>query len=298
MMDRRNFMKLSGASMLASSFPALASGASVLPRRSIAGSDESLAIIGLGNSNAFRNGDVEVSKNLLELYFDHGGNYIDVGGSSATFVGELAGKMNASEQAFFGNYIDPADPATMKETAKTIAQAQGKAALDLVHTRDLQGYKSQHGTYRAMKDTGLTRSIGIARTGDADTHAAIVELVEAGLVDFIQVNYSILEPNAGETLLPLARNKGIGVAISRPFINGNYFSVVRGHELPEWASEFDCATWAQFSLKYILSHPAVTCVLTETANPKHALDNLGAGFGRLPDESMRKRMAKHLRSLT
>jgi aryl-alcohol dehydrogenase-like predicted oxidoreductase len=95
----------------------------------------------------------------------------------------------------------------------------------------------------------------------------------------------------------MALDKGVAVSINRPFINGDFFKLVRGHELPEWAAEFDCTSWAQFSLKYILSNPAVTCVLTETANPKHALDNIGAGFGRLPDEKTRQRMVQHLKSL-
>lgn len=297
MTDRRNFLKLSGASILAASLPAFADSIEQLPKRTVAGTDDSLSIIGLGNSQAFRTGDVETSRNLLDAYFSRGGNYIDVGGPSAPFVGGLAQEMGTSEQAFFGNYIDPADGATMRQQAKEIADAQGKSSLDLVHTRDLQGYRSEIDTYRALRDEGLTRYVGIARTGNAETQHAIAELVEADMVDFIQVNYSILEPNAAERLLPLAKDNGVGIAISRPFINGEYFRLIRGRELPEWAAEFDCATWAQFSLKFILSHPAVTCVLTETANLKHVLDNLGAGFGRLPDASMRARMAEHLRGL-
>jgi aryl-alcohol dehydrogenase-like predicted oxidoreductase len=118
----------------------------------------------------------------------------------------------------------------------------------------------------------------------------MIDLMEAGSVDFVQVNYSMLEPEAGERVLPTAQDKGVSVLINRPFINGEFFSIVRGHELPEWAAEFDCESWAQFSLKFILSHPAVNCVLTETANPKHAVDNLGAGVGRLPDRETRQKM--------
>ena len=125
----------------------------------------------------------------------------------------------------------------------------------------------------------------------------MMALMEAGAVDFVQVNYSMLEPQAADRLLPMARDLGIAVLINRPFINGEYFSVVRGHALPSWAAEIGCDTWAKFSLKYILSHPAVTCVLTETANPSHAADNIGAGFGPMPDEKTRKRMAEVVRNL-
>ena len=107
----------------------------------------------------------------------------------------------------------------------------------------------------------------------------------------------IMEPEAADEILPLAQEKNMGVIINRPFINGNYFGMVNGQELPKWAAEFDCESWAQFSLKYILAHPAVNCVLTETSNPKHAVDNMGAGFGRLPDADERKRMEKVVRAL-
>jgi diketogulonate reductase-like aldo/keto reductase len=106
----------------------------------------------------------------------------------------------------------------------------------------------------------------------------------------VQVNYSMMEPEAADELLPMAQEKGIAVVINRPFMNGDYFGLIKGQALPPWAAEFDCESWAQFSLKYILANPAVNCVLTETANPRHVLDNLGAGYGKLPDEATRKRM--------
>ena len=108
--------------------------------------------------------------------------------------------------------------------------------------------------------------------------------------DFIQVNYSVAEPQAGARVLPTAAELGIAVQVNRPFMNGEFFQKTRGLALPEWTAEFDCASWAQFSLKYILAYPAVTCVLTETTNPDHLRDNLQAAFGRLPDESMQTRM--------
>jgi diketogulonate reductase-like aldo/keto reductase len=100
----------------------------------------------------------------------------------------------------------------------------------------------------------------------------------------------MMEPEAANELLPMAQEMGIAVVINRPFMNGDYFGLIKGQALPPWAAEFDCESWAQFSLKYILANPAVNCVLTETANPKHVLDNLGAAYGKLPDEATRKRM--------
>jgi diketogulonate reductase-like aldo/keto reductase len=107
----------------------------------------------------------------------------------------------------------------------------------------------------------------------------------------------MMEPGAADEILPLAQEKNIAVIINRPFMNGDYFGIVRGQELPEWAADFDCDSWAQFSLKYILANPTVNCVLTETSNPEHAIDNFGAGFGRLPDADERKRMAAVIRAL-
>lgn len=292
MTNRREFLQYTGAVTLTAAQPSWAQ--ETLRTRPIPGTDENLAVIGLGNSSAFRSGDRATSERLLDLFLSHGGNYVDVGGSSATLVGDVGQTLGRIDQLFLANYLDPgyAD----QERARAIASAQNKSSLDLVHTRDLAGFRSRHDSYRALKDEGLVRFIGVARTG-SQGHAAMASLVEDGLVDFIQVNYSMLEPEAGERVLPLAMDHEVGVAISRPFLNGNYFSLIRGHELPEWAAEFDCNSWAQFSLKFILSHAAVNCVLTETANPDHAIDNIGGGLGRLPDEAMRQRMLRHMRSI-
>jgi len=166
----------------------------------------------------------------------------------------------------------------------------------LIHTRRLGEFRAQHSRYYALKIDGLVRFVGIARSGQQNFDA-IEELILDGLVDFIQVNYSLVEPEAADRLLPLAMDNGVAVNINRPFINGDYFPMVRGHELPEWAAEFDCHSWAQFSLKFILANPAVNCVLTETTDPRHAIDNLSAGFGRLPDPAEQQRMLTHIHEI-
>lgn len=297
MTNRREFIQYTGAAALAATaaIPAVAERRRPLPTRPIPGSEEALPIVGLGNSGAFREQDQSVASTLIDIFVKHGGRYIDVGGSSRFTVGKLAVEKDVSDTLFLGNYLDPKEIAEMRAEAATVAQAQGKSALDLVHTRNVREFRAQHNNFRALKEDGLVRYIGIARSG-RQSHEAIGRLVEDGLVDFIQTNYSLLEPEAADRLLPLARDNGVAVNINRPFINGDYFSIVRGQELPEWAAEFDCASWAQFSLKFILAHPAVTCVLTETSNPKHAVDNLGGGHGRLPDESERQRMLELVRS--
>jgi len=298
MTNRREFMHYSAVAALAASpsLSALAEKQRQLPTRPIPGTDESLPIIGLGNSGSFRDEDLTVARNLIDVFLDYGGRYVDAGGSSRFSVGRLGVEKDASDVLFIGNYLDPGEDEAMRKEALIVARAQGKSALDLIHTRRLGEFRAQHDRYYALKDDGLVRFVGIARSGQQNFDA-IEKLIRDGLVDFIQVNYSFVEPEAADRLLPLAMDEGVAVNINRPFINGDYFSMVRGHALPAWAVDFDCDSWAQFSLKFILANPAVNCVLTETADPKHAIDNLGAGFGRLPDEAELQRMLDHIREI-
>lgn len=296
MIDRREFMQYAGATAIASTLPSAAlTSQQILPTRLIPGTDESLPIIGLGNSAAFRGGDVETSSRLLDVFLRHGGAYVDVSGSARLTVGKILAERNAQARSFLGNYLQGENLAALRAEIKSLQAVQGEGALDLSMKRDVADLGSRADQFRALKEEGLIRYVGIGRPNKR-FYPAMMELMNNGTVDFVQVNYSMLEPDAASEILPLAIDKGIAVVINRPFLNGDYFGIVRGHELPDWTAEFDCESWAQFSLKYIVSHPAVNCVLTETANPKHVLDNLGAGFGRMPDEKMRKRMREHLQT--
>jgi diketogulonate reductase-like aldo/keto reductase len=266
-----------------------------LPERTIPKSGETLPIIGLGNSNAFREGDLPASTALISLLHEWGGAYVDCSGSSRFVVADVANRLGIGGDLFLGTYFMDTDEAAMRDNIRRLLQLTGKQQLDLV-----QAYPEfavpNWAMFRRWKEEGLTRHIGIARH-HSSYYDAMIDLMETGTVDILQVNYSPLETEADQKVLPAAADNGVGVTINRPFINGAYFDRVRGHDLPGWAAEFNCQSWAQFSLKFILAHPAVTCVLTETANLRHAEDNLGAGFGRLPDEGMRQRIVEHLRSL-
>lgn len=300
MTTRRTFIQYTGAAAAALSAPLSISSCAAdglrMPTRSIPGTDEVLPIVGLGNSAAFREEDVETTRNLLEVFTSHGGSYIDAGGSTGPFVSRVADQLGVRGSLFLGNYVDPKPIDALRAELQATAKAQGTDALDLIHTRDVAAYGAQSEQFRKVKDEGLTRYVGIARSGKQNFDA-IMQLIERKVVDFVQINYSLVEPEAADRLLPLAMDKGVAVNINRPFINGQYFSIIKGHTLPEWAADFDCKTWAQFSLKYILAHPAVNCVLTETTNPKHAAENLEAGFGRLPDEKTRQRMRQAILDL-
>jgi diketogulonate reductase-like aldo/keto reductase len=276
------------------SWSAVAATQRQLPRREIPGTSDSLPVIGLGNSNAFRQQDVPGSTALIKLFQQHGGAYVDCMGSSRFVVAEVAKSLEIGDELFLGTYFADKSEAAMRDNIEHLLKITGKKQLDLVHSYT-EFAEPNWRMFQKWKDEGLTKYIGVARHSER-YYDTMIKMMETGTVDFLQVNYSLLETKAAQKVLPMALDKGVAVTINRPFINGEYFSYVAGRELPAWAAEFDCESWAQFSLKFILSHPAVTCVLTETADPKHALDNIGAGFGRLPDADTRQRMVQFLKN--
>jgi aryl-alcohol dehydrogenase-like predicted oxidoreductase len=297
MTDRRGFLRQASAASLALLLPGAAhAAAKTLPSRRIPGTDERLAVVGLGNSQAFRNGDSEVAKQLLQSFFQRGGNYVDCGGDGANLVASLAGTLGNRDSAFLGSYFSGEFPGKTEAGAQRLRAIRGGEPLDLMHTYPEDGVPYWD-NFRRWKEEGVTRYIGLARH-NVRYYEAMMKVMQSGTMDFLQVNLSPLETDAEERILPMAKDRGIAVTINRPFINGRYFSIVKGRQLPAWAVEFDCTSWAQFSIKYILSHPAVTCVLTETANPAHLRDNLGGGIGRLPDQKTRRRMRDLIRSFT
>jgi diketogulonate reductase-like aldo/keto reductase len=294
MPTRRQFLHSGSAALAAMSCSWSGAGfAADQPRlmtRPIPGTDETLPIVGLGNAEAFNSGDVELSRELVSILLDRGGSYIDTTGRGRFVIADIMREMRAQERVFPGTYIAPTEEMDMRHEIEAVRAAQGNSApLDLVLTRNIAAYGDDPDKYRRLKEEGLTRFTGVARHQQR-YHLAMMDLMQAGAVDFVQVNYSMLEPEAADRVLPMAQDKGVAVLINRPFINGQFFSLVRGQTLPEWAAEFDCESWAQFAVKWIVAHPAVNCVLTETSNPRHAEDNIGGGIGRLPDEKTRQRM--------
>ena len=297
MTSRRDFLKTSGAVALSTALPAVALAHDKLEihSRPIPGTDESLPMVGLGNSRVFQEGDLEATRELVQLFTSYGGSYVDTIGPSRFTVASVMQAHDLQSQLFVGTYLGTVQYDAMAAELERVRAAQGKAALDLVLTYDFKEILADPERYLRLKEAGLTRYIGAARHKQ-EFHEPMMQLMEMGVVDFIQVNYSLLEPEAGETVLPMAQEKEVAILVNRAFVNGDFFDVVRDRELPEWAADFDCDSWAQFSLKFILSHPAVTCVLTETANPEHLVDNLGAGMGRLPDAATRAKMLELVQS--
>ena len=298
MHDRREFIYSVVSAALAAAVPLKVSalGRLALPRRAIPGSDETLAIVGLGNARVFYESDMEMSRELIRIFLEHGGSYVDTGWDARETVGKIVRENDAHEQLFLGTYIEGEDLPSMRAEIRRLLDIQGGESLDLVQVMAVDDFSRRRDQFAALKDEGLTRYLGVARYAER-FYPPMMKLMEDDAVDFIQVNYSLMEPEAANEILPLAQETGTAVITNRPVINGDYFGLVRGQELPEWAADFDCHSWAQFSLKYILAHPAVNCVLTETSNPEHAIDNLSAGFGRLPDIDQRQRMEAVIRAL-
>ena len=295
MATRRTFLQLVLAASTGAAVPGFANTRR-LDRRRIPGTDEFLSVVSLGNSNAFRERDFDTAREILDIYLGQGGRYVDCGGDGALLVASTARSLGFDDDVFLGSYFRGADPEASAEAARQLRATAGKPSLDLMHTVPEDGVPNWD-TFRRWKEEGLTRYIGVSRH-NVRFYDMMMKLMRTGTVDFIQVNLSPLETDAEARILPMARDMGIAVMINRPFVNGQYFGIVKGQPLPAWATEFDCTSWAQFSIKYVLSHPAVTSVLTETANPKHLRDNLGGGVARLPDEKTRVRMRELIQSFS
>lgn len=293
MTNRREFLEYSGVAAIAAFAPpgALADEHAQMMTRKLPGTNESLSVIGLGNARPFSAGDLELSRALLDIFIARGGGYVDTSGQGRFTVGQIMAERQAHGDLFLGTYIDGKDLAAMREEIRSVQDTQGGGELDLVMTRAPKDFMARRDQFRQLREDGLTRHLGVARPNQR-FYPEMMDLMNVGAVDLVQVNYSMMEPGAADEILPLAMEKEIAVIINRPFINGDYFGMVRGQELPGWAAEFDCESWAQFSLKFILAHPAVNCVITETSNPEHAIDNLAAGSGRLPDKETQQRMRK------
>jgi diketogulonate reductase-like aldo/keto reductase len=168
--------------------------------------------------------------------------------------------------------------------------------FDLIQIHNLRDWKVHYQTLQAMKAAGRIRYIGITTSHGRD-HEELLSVLKNHPFDFVQFSYNIGNREVERALLPLAAERGIAVIINRPFARGSLFGATRGRPLPDWAADIDCASWGQFFLKYVVSHPAVTCAIPATSKVQHMLDNMGAGFGRLPDPATRRRMETYFKAL-
>jgi diketogulonate reductase-like aldo/keto reductase len=172
----------------------------------------------------------------------------------------------------------------------------GKRPLDLMQIHNLVDWQVHLKTLRRWQQAQRIRYIGITHYTES-AYPELERLLRSEKLDFVQLNYNIGARQAAQRLLPLAADKGVAVIVNRPFESGTLFGAVKNKPLPAWAADFDCQSWGQFFLKYILGHPAITCVIPATTKPHHLRDNMTAGYGRLPDAATRKKMEDHLQSI-
>ena len=295
--SRRDFLALLSLLPLTTAGPALAQ--QKMPARRIPGSGEMLPVIGLGSSKVVeeiaKNGD-EPLRQVLRTLVAQGGKVIDTWprnpANDARF-GAVINEAEFTDRLFVTSKIDrpgkDAGLAQLREAHKNY----GRKVLDLAQIFSLTDLDTHWPTLREWKDSGMARYIGVT-VSEPRRHADLESFLKRERPDTTQVNYSITEREAEDRVIPLAADRGIAVIINRPFMNGAYFKRLEGRPLPQWATEIGCSTWAQFSLKYILSNPRVTVVLTETSNPKHMAENAQAALGPMPDESARKRMREFI----
>ena len=298
--SRREFLiQLSSVGALLST-PMRFRAQDTLPTRAIPSSGESLPIVGLGSTKpvlGILSDGPEPLASVLRMLVARGGQVVDSAPRTVDIdaeFGRLMKTLDIHDQIFLANKINAtgrdAGIAQMRQTQRLF----GRRTMDLIQIESLTDLATQWPNLREWKETGEARYIGVTVSTDA-LHERLESFMRRETPDFVHLNYSVVETRAEDRLLPLARDRGIAVLTNRPFMNGSYFGRVGGRELPEWAAEFDCASWAQFSIKYILAHPAVTCCLTETTNPSHMQDNIQAGFGRLPDGATKRRMRELVR---
>jgi diketogulonate reductase-like aldo/keto reductase len=217
-------------------------------------------------------------------------------GEAERVVGDLAAELRLREKLFFATKVWTNGRDAGVRQMESSFRSMRTRRMDLMQVHNLEDVAVHAKTLREWKDAGRIRYLGITHY-HSGAYSELERLVRSREWDFAQFNYSMAEREAEARLLPACAEAGVAVIANRPFSQGGLFPRVKGKALPAWAAEFDCASWAQFFLKYILSHPAVTCAIPGTNRVAHLRDNLGAGIGRLPDARMRRRMVEHLEQM-
>ncbi len=294
----------------------------------IPASGEALPVIGLGSWITFNVGNDRPAREhcaeLMRQFFDAGGRLIDSSpmyGSSQGVIGDglqalraqqgvsAAGPPQGAKAPSGGSAAgSPASVGALFSADKVWTSSAGAAQIeasrqlwrvprfDLLQVHNLLAWQQQLPLLQAMKAAGQLRYVGIT-TSEGRRHDEMEQIMRGHRIDFVQLTYNLLDREAEERLLPLARERAIAVLANRPFREGALLRQLQRHPLPVWASEIDCANWAQFALKFIVSHPAVTCAIPATGNVAHLRQNMGAALGRMPDEAFRRRMASYVQKL-
>ena len=269
--------------------------------RAIPSSGEQIPLIGLGSWITFNVGNDPAlraqSADVVREFFATGGKLIDSSpmyGSSQAVIGEALQKLNAQSKVFSAEKVwTSSDGATQIEASRKLWQLP---RFDLLQVHNLLAWEKQLALLQSMKAAGRLRYVGIT-TSEGRRHSDFEAIMRSQRIDFIQLSYNLLDREAEQRLLPLARERGIAVLVNRPFRQGNLLRQLQRHPLPAWAGEIDCSSWAQVALKFVVSHPAVTCAIPATSQVAHLRENMGAARGRMPDAALRQRMTGHMARL-
>jgi diketogulonate reductase-like aldo/keto reductase len=269
-----------------------------LLRRTIPSSNESIPAIGLGTWQTFDVGTTDAERgplrNVLHSFVQAGGKVIDSSpmyGRSESVVGDLLDELELRQHVFLATKVWTRGQHDGIAQMRTSLQRLRAQRIDLMQVHNLVDLDTHLRTLADWKHQGLVRYVGITHY-TASAHADLVRAMQTHAIDFVQVNYSLSERAAQDRVLPAALEHGIAVLVNRPFAEGALFAHVQGREVPAWAAEFGIRSWAQLFLKWIVAHPAVTCAIPATADPRHLADNMGALVGPVPDSATRDRLAR------
>ena len=303
-LSRRDLLKLTSAAATCLAVPGVLADASpVMIKRAIPRSGEMLPVIGLGTYIVF---DVAPAapaaaelREVLRVFVAGGARLVDSSpmyGLAEGTVGALAAELGVHPSLFLATKVWTSGRNAGLDQMRASLRLLRARRLDLMQVHNLLDVSTHLSSLRELKQAGAIRYLGITHY-HSGAYRELEKLLQTRDWDFVQLNYSLAERDAEQRLLGVAAETGTAVIVNRPFAHGQLFAAVKGKPLPAWAAEFDCASWAQFFLKFVLSDPVVTCVIPGTGNARHMRDNLAAGNGRLPDVATRKRMIEHIRSL-
>ncbi len=272
-------------------------------KHAIPSSGDRIPVIGMGTSRTFDFGEnsaiLTQLGQVLQVFFDNGGAVIDSSpmyGNSETIVGNLLKTIPNKVPLFAATKVWTYGKQSGIDQMQESMQRMGVGAMDLMQIHNLRDWKIHLPTLRQWKQDGKIRYIGIT-TSHGRSHSDLMQIMRTEELDFVQFTYNIGNRTVEESLLPLAADRGIATLINRPYQRGALFRSVKGKALPEWPREFDCKSWGQFFLKFVVSHPAVTCVIPATSKAHHMADNMAANFGKPASPSMRKRMLQYFERL-
>lgn len=303
-LTRRRFLAVIAAAGFSCRIPSLmgAPKGNVITN-SIPSSGERLPAIGMGTWRTFNVGGdqylIDQRTEVLQAFFNLGGTLVDCSpmyGSAAAVMGEALDTLNARDRLFSATKIWTGDGSATRQQDRESRRKWGIERFDLQQVHNLVAWQEHLANLRQMKADGDVRYIGIT-TSHGRRHGDFERIMETEPLDFVQLTYNLLDRQAEHRLLPLARERGIAVIVNRPFQGGSLFRRFQSEALPPWAGEAGCRNWAEFFLKYILSHPAVTCAIPATTKVEHMTENMGALYGALPDEQQRRRMADYVAGL-